>query len=432
MRTQLKEIAFADLVSILERASQLSVVTQSEKSMSYDFDRCKPYLADSGLQEHIIFVRRSLKKLPLNSERHLYETSNIVIRDLHINLALKDQSAWTAHDDWWPLSSVKWHFKNCCFEASTDTSIPFPWTGSFRFYKNRFNVHSGLFGGTVLFEFQTGSRIQFERNNCGNHQIQTRCVPPPPDSKDADTGITEIGDSGSISLIGNRAIASLHILEGYSSVSLTGMNQIDSLLFMRLSDVNSHGAATHNQEFKVYFGPREKIDRNFHHCSQHREMFLSLRRLATVTYDMRQLVVLDKQIDRIEYFLNKGQDTPSPLDFRIWIEYWQDRILYAWRRWSSDFYKSWLRPLIMILSGYVVMNWAPIFFVDTFSWSHWIDFSLRPVGEIPQYEKSLIRIIGAEYGELSSSAKTSLRLLGLVQVVWIAMWSFAFVRSIRR
>ena len=161
-------------------------------------------------------------------------------------------------------------------------------------------------------------------------------------------------------------------------------------------------------------------------------MFVYLKRLAAVSHDRRQLGVLDRQIDRIEYFLNKEQETPSLVDFRIWIEYWQDRLLYAWRRWSSDFYKSWMRPLLLIMLGYMLMNAVPAFVIDAFSLSHWIELTLRPIGEIAEYEQSLSGIVGANYDKLSSSEKVLFKLVGVAQVIWIGMWSFAFARSIRR
>ena len=69
----------------------------------------------------------------------------------------------------------------------------------------------------------------------------------------------------------------------------------------------------------IYLGPREKIDPSFYNCLQHRSLFLAMRRLAAINHDSRQLTVLDRQLERIEYFLNKGQDAPSVLDYRVWI-----------------------------------------------------------------------------------------------------------------
>lgn len=423
------KIALSDLNSILQRTCEMSFITRTEKSSSYDFNRCLPYLTENGLQKHITFVSRRSRKLPLNSDRHLYESNNIIIRDLHIDL--DERSTWAIYDDWEPLSHVKWHFENCDFDASPSSiySVHFPWSGPFRFYRNVFDFGSGRNAGYWLFVFRTGSRVVLQGNNFRNGHIQTRCVPS---ELERDATTSEIRDSGSISVMGNRAIASLEILDGYSSVSFTGMNQIERLWFIRMLDTTTHGDATHGQDPRVYFGPREKIDRHFHHCLQHREMFQYLRRLAANSHDTRQANVLDKQIDRIEYFLNKEQDTPDLVDFRSWLEYWQDRLLYAWRRWSSDFYKSWTRPLSMIILGYMLMNAVPAVITEAFTFSHWVELTLRPIGEIAEYEQSLNRIVGKDYERLSLHAKIAIRLLGLIQVMWVAMWSFAFARSIKR
>ena len=158
-----------------------------------------------------------------------------------------------------------------------------------------------------------------------------------------------------------------------------------------------------------------------------------MRRLAAINHDSRQLTVLDRQLERIEYFLNKGKDTPSVLDYRVWIEYWQDRVLYAWRRWSSDFYRSWLRPLAMLVGGYLLINAVPpVFVVESFSVSHWIDLTLRPVAELATYEVSLGRIVGGEYDTVSASGKTILKLAGLIEMIWIGIWAFAFGKAIKR
>ena len=210
--SQLKKMAITELNSVLQRVCQMSLVTRSEKSSSYDFDRCLPFLTDNGLEKHISFVSGPIKTLPLNSERHLYDINNIIIRNLHIEL--NDRSTWAAHDDWEPLSNAKWHFENCYFDASSSNmyAIRFPWLGSFRFYKNDFDFRSGRFGGYWVFVFQTGSRIWFQRNNFSNHHIQTRCVPPRPESDDSGKKLPELRESGDISFIGNWAISSLDIL----------------------------------------------------------------------------------------------------------------------------------------------------------------------------------------------------------------------------
>ena len=183
----------------------------------------------------------------------------------------------------------------------------------------------------------------------------------------------------------------------------------------------------------IYLGPREKIDPSFHNCLQHRSLSLAMRTLAAVNQDSRQLAVLDRQLERIEYFLNKGRGAPSVFDFRVWLEYWQDRALYGWRRWSSDFYRCWLRPLTMLVGGYAAINaLPPAILVDGFSLSDWLGLTFRPLTEIPVYEASLARIVGSDYDAVSGSAKTLLKLAGLMEVLWIGVWAFALTKSLRR
>ena len=263
-------------------------------------------------------------------------------------------------------------------------------------------------------------------NDFTGNNIQTRCVTRAASQDDSANVTPAEAWRGRIAFVANRGVHDLGIQEGYSSIEITGMNRIERLTVDPLVEVD--GA----KRTSIYLGPREKIDPSFHNCLQHRSLFLAMRQLAATNHDSRQLTVLDRQLERIEYFLNKGQDTPSLSDCQVWIEYWQDRVLYAWRRWSSDFYRSWLRPLVMLVAGYLVINALPYLFVEPFSASHWIDLTVRPVAEIATYEISLGRIVGSEYETVPALTKTFLKLAGLVEVVWIGIWGFAFAKSIRR
>ena len=385
-----------------------------------------------GLNEHIAFVsaKRLDKALPLNSERHIFEIDNVVVRDLEIKL--DDRSAWDEIADWSPISNAKWHFEGCCFRSPSPNmwALAFPWRGSFRFHKNQFRFPSdGHGGGAWILPFKSGSRVSFVGNDFGGKTIQTRCVASE-EGKDSSVETSNDEDwrnLGQIAFLANKRVGDLWIQEGYSSIEITGMNRIDRLNVDLIVDADG------GNQTSIYLGPREKIDPSFHNCLQHRSLFLRMRRLAAFNHDSRQLTVLDRQLERIEYFLNKGQDVPSPFDFRVWIEYWQDRVLYGWRRWSSDFYRSWLRPMAMLVGGYLVINaLPPAILIDDFSVSHWIDLTLRPLTQIALYEASLGRIVGSDYKAVSTSAKALLKLAGLIEVLWIGVWAFAFTKSIRR
>ena len=332
-----------------------------------------------------------------------------------------------AVEDWGPVSYAKWHFEGCRFQCPSPNmwAISFPWRGSFRFYNGEFYFPPNGHGGAWIFAFKSGSRVWFIGNDFADANIQTRCVGS--EAGEADSDAEAWGALGHIAFVANKRVAGLWIQEGYSSIEIYGMNRVDRL------NVDLTVDGDEGKRTSIYLGSREKIDPSFYNCLQHRSLFLAMRRLAAINHDGRQLTVLDRQLERIEYFLNKGQGAPSVLDYRVWIEYWQDRALYAWRRWSSDFYRSWLRPLAMLVGGYLLINAVPpALVVESFSVSHWIDLTLRPVTELATYEASLGRIVGREYDAVSVSGKAILKLAGLVEMVWIGVWAFAFAKAIRR
>ena len=113
----LKRIQYSELVAVLHEICDLSSIERSEKRSKYDLELSLPFLEAQSLQDHVYFPRRDFKRLPLNSERHVYEMNNVVIRNLHIHLDNRD--GLTTHADWHPLDSVKWHFENCHFEPKS-------------------------------------------------------------------------------------------------------------------------------------------------------------------------------------------------------------------------------------------------------------------------------------------------------------------------
>ena len=412
---------------MLRKIGELSLVSRSERFSSWDFDRSLEFIRNEGLEDQICFVSRRDKTLPLNSERHIFELYNIVLRNLEIEL--DDKSAWDGVD-WEPVSNAKLHFESCQFRCPSSSmwAIGFPWRGSFRFHGNEFCFPSSRHSGVWIFAFKSGSRAWFEGNDFTDSDIQTRCVGSDVGEDDSEKTCVAEGwqGLGSIAFVANKRVGVLSIQEGYSSIEITGMNRVETLSVDLIVDGDG------GKRTSIYLGPREKIDPSFHNCLQHRTLFLTMRQIAAINHDGRQLTVLDRQLERIEYFLNKGKEAPSLSDYRVWIEYWQDRALYAWRRWSSDFYRSWLRPLAMLVVGYLLFNALPFFVVEAFLIPHWIDFTLRPLTEIATYEASLSRVVGGPYEAVSAPDKTFLRLVGLVEVVWIGAWGFALAKSLRR
>ncbi len=301
-------------------------------------------------------------------------------------------------------------------------AIVFPWHGSFRFSNNKFcNPTHGI----GLLSFGSGSRVWFTGNDFAGNDIQTQCTGSKKEGSDSPARASKA--LGEISFLANKRLASLSIQEGYSSIEISGMNRIDRLAV----DLIIEGEE--DRRTSIYLGPRERIDPKFFNCLQHRSLFLDMRRLAAINQDNPQLTVLDRKLERIEYFLSKERGSPSIFDLGIWIQYWQDRILYGLRCWSSDFYRSWLRPFLCLFIGYLAINAVPFFLIESFSISHWKDLTLRPITELATYEASLKQILGmVEYETLSDADKRNLKLAGWAETVWIAMWSFPFAKAIRR
>ena len=420
MRKRMK-IKLSRLVEIFGEVDKLSFTDRPDRSWHCDFSRSAEYLSNQGLQDHIVFpsFARRDKALPLNSERAKLEWEDVVVR--HLDVELDDRLAWSAAGDWKAVPKAKLHFEDCRFRSSQPNmrAINFPWRGSFRFEGNEFCFPNGSHPGAWIFAFKSGSRVWFGGNDFSGNTVQTSCV-------SADQGEECSVKNGDIAFIGNRRVHEISFQDGFSSIEISGMNQIGRL------SVNLTVDGDAGKRTSVYFGPRERIDPQFHYFMQHRSLFLTMRQLAAMNHDSRQLSVLNKQLERIEYFLNKNRGMPSLWSCRAWIGYWQDRALYGWRRWSSDFYRSWLRPLTMLVTGYLLINAAPMLVVESFGVSEWIDFTLRPVGEVASFEASLGRIVGREYEAVPACARSVLKLMGLIEVVWIGVWGFALVKAVKR
>ena len=414
-RNRRRTLLASDLLVVFREIDNKSYEQTGPRSWSFDLDRAFQYLKENELQRNILSRSRSRKTLPLNSDRHIYNLQDVIVKDLHIKLD-KNLNFMDRYD-LQGLSHAKWHFENCRFESESSNmaSLSFPWRGDFRFVRNEFFFPNSNGMRAWLFAFTNGSRVLFDRNDFGSSHIQiTNNLPDDEDQVEKiswenisayvvkdDSYIKERmrehhGFSSAVrievpnsytprlhmgihdlSLLGNRGIDQLDLMCNAASYVFRGVNRINRLAF-----IEPH---FENERINIYIGPREIIDPHFHYCLQHRRLFLSIREMGIRNQDNFLVRVLDKQLDRIEYFLNKEQKIPVQFDSAMWIDYWQDRCLLAWRRWSSDFYRSWLRPLTVLIIGYLAMNAFPAFCIENFTVANWIEFSLRAPNRIPFY-----------------------------------------------
>ena len=420
---QRKFIFSSRLARVMNLILQHSMYGKTESSCSYDFERAAPIIDKLGLHGHIYIGSRNFGTVPLNSENHVYDVHNIIIKRL--NIRVTNNSSWKDYIGQKPFFFLKWHFEDCIFESySSICAISFPWKGNFRLYKNNFICHIPFGSRTWLFNFEKDSRYLFHKNHFNNSDIQIFLTI---DGERVDlnsiSGTDNSASLDNLTLSGNREIGDLLLSCNARQYVFTGINQINRLDFYPNEQYISS---------KVNLGSREQIDPDFNHCLHHRGLFLSLKKLSIQAHDTKLTNSLDKHLDRVEYHLVKTQNISITDGLGNWVQYWQDRALYGWRRLSTDFYRSWLRPLFLLISGYVVLNALPLLFIDSFTFRDWSEFTLRAIHKIPFYTDSLRGILDARYEDIALWQRNLLRLTGIIQATWIGLCSFVLFKSIKR
>lgn len=437
--------------------------TQVYRSLNIEW--AYPFLKQEGLHEHIVVHEpRGLSIRYMNSERNIYDLSNLVFRNLDVELELH----WKVGKDFVRLASrcwSKWHFENCRFHSPSPNmnSLVFDWFGSFRFYKSLFDFGDSRAMRAWTLAFVDGSRVLLQGNDFKNSSLQVCHFESEKDPetqelvwegirakfvKDSSYYATKIREKyslpdsahlqmpnlgfrrfglHSLSLLGNKGISNLELRCHATIYDFRGINHVNCLKFEELED-----NCQDRPDFDIYLGAREKIDLENHNSLHHRRLFVKLREIASSKQDTRLMNTLDKQIDRIEYFLTKEQKVSIRADWSGWVEYLQDRTLYEWRRLSSDFYRSWLRPLIFFVVGYLILNAFPCIWMEQFTMHHWLAFSLRPINRMPFYTAELQEMLTAEYRSLQAGVIVMLRFIGFIQVIWVALWGFAFGKAVKR
>ena len=455
-----REVSDSELIQVLEKINELSIVSKSANNMTYDFERSDQYLKDVCLYKNIRFPKRDHQLYPINSERHLYDISNIVISNLTITL--KSDLHFKFQDNRSPLSGAKWHFEKCQFisESPNMRALLFPWIGTFRFFHNTFSFPESGGMRAWIFNFKDFSRVLFQENNFSECTIQLG-----QSISESDSSVEKISWDGresylvkddtyyeymirkehqipdkipliiphaqtrhlglnNVSFLGNKKISTLNLICISETLIFRGGNEVNSL------SIEEKFFELPNS--RLYFGFRENIDPNFHFANHHRTIFLKMRDMASRRQDAFLESVAERQLDRIEYYFAKEQRFAIRKYPRQWIGILQDRARYAWRRWSSDFYRSWLRPLVMLVLGYVLLNAVPFSYLDSFSISAWVAFSFRPISRLAFYSQELELMFPSDYAQLSTTAQNVLRIVGYSQVTWIALWGFALGKSIKR
>ena len=140
-----------------------------------------------------------------------------------------------------------------------------------------------------------------------------------------------------------------------------GGNEIDILAW--------HGSID-SEKHSIFFGQRELIGErllktkyvnakfyNYASFNHMRNLLLELKQAARLKGDNSQENLIASFISLIEFVQIKNEK---------WYKNkqgWQNRLLFGWRNFSTKFYRSWIRPLVLLMLGYMLINIIPFLYI---------------------------------------------------------------------
>ena len=154
-----------------------------------------------------------------------------------------------------------------------------------------------------------------------------------------------------------------------------------------------------------------------------RALFIRLCQVARTRGDLKQVKLLNSHIMFFEYLYVKNNG---------WNENWnncQDFILLLWRKLSSKFYMSWVRPLIGLLVGYLGFNAVSMIYCD---FTEYLLFCVYSATSILTYTSGLEIVLGVEKykATITQTSEGWLNFIGLFRLLWITLWGYAFKNAI--
>ncbi len=221
---------------------------------------------------------------------------------------------------------------------------------------------------------------------------------------------------------------------------------IDSRNFDPYGNLSNYGSTVDFDSFKIVFRRSEHIGKTLLKARYLRRgysslyydmryLFLVLKNIARMKDDTEQMSIIGSYIMLIEYAQIK-YDFKYEGWYRCYSE-WQNWVLLGWRKISSNYYMSWLRPTIFLVGGYLFFNLAPFLIL----WLHGLrfdyigywEFCLASPTTIPFYTTTLETILGKDrFGELLWLVKEVwFDFLGILRILWMTLWGYALKNVLR-
>ena len=399
-----KGVEWEELLQILKDICEKSTISDS----SWDLELGHKFMSKHEFKDHIWV---EYKPTRIRDKRITPGLNNIVFK----NLDIKEITGSFLREYFDNCTLVLQgriyfglRFERCRFDLRSN-GIILPFAGNYSFYRNKFKYKNEGIIGHWLFCFGAGSDVFFEKNDFDDNSVQiacdfryfdkhfvkrkmtwqhveARCLDGSayyeamirktydlPDSVPlllTNTGYSQHFGFDEIWFVGNRRIDNLSLRTNGKHTFFNGINSIKAL---NLEDEGTHSI---NRNVRFYFGVREKIDPQFRQPLSHRQMFLTLKDFAVKRQDTDLQRAMDVQLNQIEHHLVNGQWRSIHFwEIGKWIKHLQDRALWFWRKWSADYYRSWLRPLVCGVLTYFSFIAFSLLFVGDWSFQDFFKLS---------------------------------------------------------
>lgn len=218
--------------------------------------------------------------------------------------------------------------------------------------------------GACNFALPDNSEVVFRYNDCSNISVGRSTTQSPGHN----SGLILLFEDNEISkLIFDFWMPSQFFL----NFRFIGNNKIGTFrwngLISRRSDHVKYDDLSEYSLFYIHFDQNTRIDANFSNNGSleeyksdligMREIFVKLASIANVRRDSKQENILTAYKAPVDYAQVKNSK---------WYKSthgWQDWLILTWRYVSSDFYRSWLRPVSLFVGGYMILNLIPFLFI---------------------------------------------------------------------
>ena len=307
--------------------------------------------------------------------------------------------SWTHADDGKPCHKFdELHFVNCYFNVESNAvRVEFMSGGSgssgkFQFVKCRLvSETKGELPYPLQVRFASNSKVKFTECNFSELQVNAN----------------DFNNNSIDCIFSNNNFVKLLLYGKTSELRFSCSNQIRDLEIGGIGESN------------IYFSPFERIAETPVDIQRIRNLLVKLRDSAHKKNDTEQEAILTGFLSDVVYMIRKEEKPWS-----------QDRIAMFCRKELSNFGRSWLRPLGLLVGGHLVFCMIPFWCWSWDVYGNYLEFVTSPFSVTLNYAKCLKDIVGEI--EFAKIGPVWANLIGILRNTWVAICAIAFGNALRR